>query len=750
MSKILKIFIGLFVTLVILLGILLVLPFVVDLNRFKPQIQEAVTKQVNAKIDFSSIQLTILSGLGFKLEDVSIENTDAHFAKTKLLQVKEIKFQTELWPLLHKQIVGQLLIDTPDIKIIKSGTTNNITSLIKTVPSPTQQPTQGIKSTTESSTGKPATPAPAPEKKSAPIPEQKVIVQDKNENENKDDIKKNILIKSFIIQNANIAYTDMSKKEPILVKKMNVNIENIGLDKDTKITFSTNINLKDEKYTINGPLALKIIARTALDDSKWKSSSFNGEFNLDNLNINYNNAFVKTNKIPFHFSFEGHATPESLMLSNFKLNLQSLDMDAKVDIHDFKKLLSVISVTLSSKDVSSLGEILPQNKQLLSKGTFTLISNIQGPLSDTNTLSSATKLTANLFNTDINLALNETSIKPIKANLSVQSNNLDLGEIVKPFMSPSPEKSEFGIDYSTMKFHNLALNAAMNDNLVNVEKFNFDAFNGSLVSSFETDLAKNPMPYSGKMSFKKIEIQSLIKLIRMKQESPLEGVADVAFTFNGAGKTRDVVSRTLNVKGNYNFYSGKVNFKSILGLASDQLQKFAANLNIPGINTGLAKVGGIDLGQNRQKGLKDANGTFEVKNGKLIIDNLIASDQGNIKLNALVGLDESLGGTAVYTSTKQVTDLLNSQNKYFSYLFNNKGNLELHLILGGSISSPDVKIDPKNLQDNLMHNSTQALRDKAVSQIKEQIEKNPEAKKAEDSAKKLLKDKGLDLSKFGF
>src|SRR5688500_6787643 len=100
---------------------LLILPFVINLNQFKPQIQSAVVEKVNAKIDFTSARLTILTGLGLKLENVVIENTDPTFAGTNLFTVNEVLFRTELMPLLKKQFVGEVRIDSPNIHMVKSG-----------------------------------------------------------------------------------------------------------------------------------------------------------------------------------------------------------------------------------------------------------------------------------------------------------------------------------------------------------------------------------------------------------------------------------------------------------------------------------------------------------------------------------------------------------------------------------------------------------------------------------------------------
>ncbi len=731
-----KVFMGVLVSFVLVFIAILILPFVIDLSRFKPQIQQAVSKQLNVNIDFESIQLTIFSGLGFKLENVSLVNTDVHFQNVKLLQVKEIKFQTQVVPLFSGKIIGFVEIDSPNIKIVKEGDVNNISSLIKT----TQSNAPSVE----------APVAPAGGNADA-VKSPDIEIAKKQDDGN---FVKNILIESFKINNAYISYLDkQSKKNPILIQKLNLDVSNIGVDKDVKVIFSTDLNIKDDDYTVKGPLSLKIVAKTALEATKWKNSTFKGDLYLNELNINYKNIFVKSDKIPFHFDFEGKATPELLVLNNFSLNLQSLDLQAQVNIQDFKKLKSDIHFNLSSKNVTSLGEILPQYKTLLTKGTFNLDSSVGGLLSDTNTIHSSSKLSANLYQSDIRLQLDETSIKPLQMRVQAQSNDLNVGEIVKPLMaapSRKKEKSDFEIQYDNLKFHNFSLDTSLDGNVLSVKDFGLDIFNGNMASNFIVHLNENPLSYLGNIKFKHIQIQDLIKLVKFKEQTPpLEGVTDLTMSFNGQGTSQEAISKTLNANGAYAFSSGKLNMKSIMGLASEQLGKYTSSINIPGLDLGLSKINSIDLGQNKQKSLKNVKGNFEIKNGKIIVDNNITSDQGNIKLNATVGFDESLGGTAVYTSTKMVNNQLKALNKNFIYFFDSKGNLQLNLVLGGTISNPEVKIEAKNLQDNIMKNTTKALRDKLKDEIKEQLKNNPHAKKLEEGAKKLLKDK-LDLKQFGF
>ena len=722
--------------------ILLIIPFFVNLNKFKPQIQQAIASNLNAKIDFSSVELTIFSGLGFKLNDVVLINTDSTFKDTKLLQVKEVKFNTQLFPLLAGKIVSTINIDSPNINLVKNNDINNINSLF--IQNKKEEITQDnqVKKTEEN------TPSRSQEKNKT----EKSISTDKNAmeksispEEKSDNLKlaKRFTMESFILRNANISLLTKEKnrpqEKPILIQNLNLTLTNIGIDKEMHLIFSTDVNVTNKDYTINGPISLRISANTAMNQSQWSKTTFKSDLNLDSLTIKYKNVFTKSNDIPFHLVFKGEAEPNLIQLDNFALNLQSLNLEGKITVHDFIKLLTEGTLRLYSNSVSSLNKILPQYKQLLSKGNFEFSTHFKGLVSNTDSFASSSKLKAEFFNSDIDLSAQETSIKPLKAQVQVLSKTLNLGEIAKPFTTSATNKDNSVIAYDNLKLNNLDLNASIEGNKINVPKLKLDIFNGNLTSNFSADLNSDPLSYQGNMNFKNIQIEDIIQIIDLKNEkSPLVGVADLQFNFDGKGTTKEFVSKTLNAKGNYLFHSGNLNNKGLLSVVSTELVKYKDKIKIPGIETGASKLQNFDLGKNAKSDLKNAKGTFEVKNGRVLIDSLIASDQGNIKLDASVGLDESLEGTALYISDKQTADSLVSLDKNFSYILNKEKKLELNLILGGSVSSPSVQIDPKNLTSNITSNTMQLLKS------------NPEIKKATEGAKEFLKKQGLDLSHFGF
>ena len=112
--------------LVALLLIAAVLPFVIDANRFRPEIESALNSALNRKVDIGNIRLSIFSG-GVSVENISISD-DPAFNKEPFLKAKSLSVNLELLPLIFSRAihVTGLTIDEPNVTLLHSpaGTWN--------------------------------------------------------------------------------------------------------------------------------------------------------------------------------------------------------------------------------------------------------------------------------------------------------------------------------------------------------------------------------------------------------------------------------------------------------------------------------------------------------------------------------------------------------------------------------------------------------------------------------------------------
>src|SRR5437588_2718873 len=139
---------------VVLLLVAALLPFVIDANRFRPEIESSLNSALNRKVDIGNIRLSILSG-GVTVENISISD-DPSFNTGPFLKAKSLSVNLELLPLIFSRAihVTGLTIDQPSVTLLRSaaGTWNFSTLGTKQTASTTAGTTNSAPSNSSAST----------------------------------------------------------------------------------------------------------------------------------------------------------------------------------------------------------------------------------------------------------------------------------------------------------------------------------------------------------------------------------------------------------------------------------------------------------------------------------------------------------------------------------------------------------------------------------------------------------------------
>jgi AsmA protein len=110
---------------VLLLG-LVILPFVIDVNQFRPQIESAANSALNRKVTIGNISLSLLSG-GVSVDDLAVSD-DPAFGDGAFLKAKSVNVSVEIMPLIFSRAlkVTGLIINEPEVTLVRasSGTWN--------------------------------------------------------------------------------------------------------------------------------------------------------------------------------------------------------------------------------------------------------------------------------------------------------------------------------------------------------------------------------------------------------------------------------------------------------------------------------------------------------------------------------------------------------------------------------------------------------------------------------------------------
>ncbi len=110
----------------ILLAVLIVavvsLPFLINVDQFKPQLERALSTALNRQVKLGNLKLSLLAG-EVSADDLSVAEDEA-YGKPAFIQAKSLAVGAQIWPFLmsRKLIVTYITIDQPEIALVQGPT----------------------------------------------------------------------------------------------------------------------------------------------------------------------------------------------------------------------------------------------------------------------------------------------------------------------------------------------------------------------------------------------------------------------------------------------------------------------------------------------------------------------------------------------------------------------------------------------------------------------------------------------------
>ncbi len=111
--------------LILVLIILLVTPFFINVNDYKPEIKKAVFDATGRNLDIGNIKLSLFPWVGVTLTDVALENAEG-FAQLNMLEVNTVDVKVALMPLFDQQVeVKHFELKSPKIWLTQHSDGSN-------------------------------------------------------------------------------------------------------------------------------------------------------------------------------------------------------------------------------------------------------------------------------------------------------------------------------------------------------------------------------------------------------------------------------------------------------------------------------------------------------------------------------------------------------------------------------------------------------------------------------------------------
>jgi len=143
------------IVVVLLLLVAITLPFLINVNSFRPKLESALTEALGREVKVGNLSLSILSG-SVSAEDLSIAD-DPAFSKDPFVRAKSLKVGVEVMPLIFSKTlhVTDITLDKPEIALLRDASGKwNFSSLGNKSAAAKPAPASGPSSTPDLSVSK--------------------------------------------------------------------------------------------------------------------------------------------------------------------------------------------------------------------------------------------------------------------------------------------------------------------------------------------------------------------------------------------------------------------------------------------------------------------------------------------------------------------------------------------------------------------------------------------------------------------
>lgn len=243
-----KILIVLSIFAVLVMVIIIAFPLVVDLNKYKPQIEQEINKKIQGEFRFEKIGFR---GLGIQVKNIVLTST-GDFRNKKILEVGEVKVKISFLSLLTANPKITVILRKPEIYLVKNEKgLLNITSLNQGQKKEEGQ--NGIKSDTQKD---------KPSKLPALIVGAKI---------------------SLLAENAMLKYLDEKSNSLTIIKDLLISFQNVSFNSPIDFNLSAYLTSGgfEEKVTLSG--SAKLLTHGT---RKLKSVELDSKMGIGSQNVN--------------------------------------------------------------------------------------------------------------------------------------------------------------------------------------------------------------------------------------------------------------------------------------------------------------------------------------------------------------------------------------------------------------------------------------------------------------------------------
>ena len=431
-----KLFIAFGALVLLVLAALVVIPLVVDVDKYRPEIVNAANEHLYGKLELGKLQLSLWGQIRVEVAGVSVSDA----AGRKILSVKDAYFHVPFSSLFAGAPLLTFKMDHPEIIVIKDKTGKmNLMTLAR--PSAT-------------SPAAPGTPGGAPG--GAAVPAAKPL-----------EIPGLALRARLGIEmlSALVTYKDATTQLSTQIRDLNLVIRDLSLSRETEMELWANLDTTLGKtLSVQGPARMTATAKPDFTGGKFEQLTLKGHVDLDGLDIRQGELFHKSKGMAANADLAMSASEKDAKIEHFDLKFFNAEVKVSGTIANLSAAAADPQMNILVKsneiDFKPWSELVPMLKEYELGGTGQLNAAAQGPSSklDYRLKFIVNNLTAKAGNLkaqprfDAVLSVITDQVDQLSLTMKAPGNDLRITGKISSFIAP---KAEFQVLSSGMDLDQL-------------------------------------------------------------------------------------------------------------------------------------------------------------------------------------------------------------------------------------------------------------------------------------------------------
>ncbi len=331
---------------VLFLAAIIIVPMVVDVDQYRPQILKAANEKMNGKLELGKLKLSLWGSI--RIEIGGLDLSDAK--NTKVVSVKDAFVAIPWSSIFGGSPLLTFYMKDPEVRVLKDAAGKmNVMTLAKSAPAGTP-----------AEAGKPTGAAPGEMKLPSIVTNARIGVD---------------------IQNALLYFKDESTKSETVTKNLNLRVKDLSLSRKTEVEISGQFESAAEKvFKIAGPFKITLNADPRVEGGEFKGLTADLDANFDDLEIQAASAFYKKKGMNAGIKGALEVTKDQLTISKFVAKFFNAEITVSGKVTGIQTEPTVdVSVVSNAISLAPWNELIPMLKDYSLSGTASFDAKANGP-----------------------------------------------------------------------------------------------------------------------------------------------------------------------------------------------------------------------------------------------------------------------------------------------------------------------------------------------------------------------------------